>query len=115
MRISSVIVMFRVFINCLSLFVLALLDLSFFRSHFWPFTDVLRKIPRSVTRKMQRLKGSTSRWQRHVPDTDDANVAGVGGRQVTTNGYERTRRIKADLCRLAIKSYVQRTTTDRGW
>jgi len=26
------------------------------RAHFWPFTDVLRRIPRCVTRKEQKLE-----------------------------------------------------------
>jgi hypothetical protein len=33
------------------LFVLAFRDLSSLRTHFWPFTEVVRKIPREVTRK----------------------------------------------------------------
>ena len=35
----------------LSLF-LAFLDLSSLRTHFWPFTEVLRRIRREVTRKI---------------------------------------------------------------
>ena len=38
---------------CLSFFlVLALLDFSLLRTHFWPFTDVLRKIFASLTREV---------------------------------------------------------------
>jgi hypothetical protein len=32
--------------------VLAFLDSSLLRSHFWPFTEVVRKIRREVTRKV---------------------------------------------------------------
>src|SRR5215472_2101462 len=39
---------------CLSFLVLAFLDSSLLSCHFWPFTDVLRRICLFVTRKMQR-------------------------------------------------------------
>ncbi len=32
--------------------VLAFFDFSLLRTHFWPFTEVMRKIPREVTRKV---------------------------------------------------------------
>jgi hypothetical protein len=37
---------------CLSFLVLAFGDLSSLSCHFWPFTEVLRKILRSLTRKV---------------------------------------------------------------
>jgi hypothetical protein len=36
--------------------VLAFFDFSFLRTHFWPFTEVVRKIRREVTRKDAEMR-----------------------------------------------------------
>jgi len=36
--------------------VLALFDFSLLRTHFWPFTEVVRKIRREVTRKDAEMR-----------------------------------------------------------
>ena len=59
---------------CLVFVVLAFFGFSLLRSHFWPFTEVVRKIPREVTRKVARWRNfeahavaSNSRMARRVP------------------------------------------------
>src|SRR5436190_7768781 len=44
--------MIFVFILFIFFLVLAFFDFSSLRTHFWPFTDVMRKIRREVTRKV---------------------------------------------------------------
>jgi hypothetical protein len=39
---------------CLSFLVLAFFDSSLLSCHFWPFNEVVRKIPPEVTRKVER-------------------------------------------------------------
>jgi hypothetical protein len=51
-RMLPVNMMFGFFINYFSFLVLAFFDSSLLRSHFWPFTPVLRRILRFVTRKV---------------------------------------------------------------
>ena len=46
--------MIFVFILFIFFLVLAFFDFPSLRTHFWPFTDVVRKIQREVTRKMQK-------------------------------------------------------------
>src|SRR5437868_14337448 len=65
---------FRFFIHLLSFHCLAFRDLSSLRTHFWPFTEVLRKIRSGVTRKVARWRNfeahavaSNSRMARRVP------------------------------------------------
>ena len=43
---------FSILHNCLISTVLAFFDFSSSRSHFWPFTEVVRKITGEVTRKV---------------------------------------------------------------
>src|SRR6266568_9379330 len=59
-------VMFRFFILLISFCSFGLLWLLVVRSHFWPFTDVLREIWPGVTRKMKR---EICRQPRRLPTT----------------------------------------------
>jgi hypothetical protein len=50
-----------IFITVISFFVLAFRDFSSLRTHFGPFTEVLRRIWWSVTEKMQKAENYGSR------------------------------------------------------
>ena len=51
--------MFGFFINYFYFLVLAFFDSSLLRSHFWPFTPVLRRILRFITRKVGKTTDDT--------------------------------------------------------
>jgi hypothetical protein len=53
-RLRSSLLMIFVFMLFIFFLGLAFFDFSSLRTHFWPFTDVVNKIRREVTRKMQR-------------------------------------------------------------
>jgi hypothetical protein len=79
-----VILIFHV-VNFLSLFLfLAFLDLSSLRTHFWPFTEVVRRIRREVTREIEREMNRGLRRQRELGKIGTTKIemqrAGLNGR-----------------------------------